>query len=56
MKYRVNVIVPCVVEATDADDAHDKALVLVMCHNRCGKIPEEIGIADAEVIEEIKED
>lgn len=54
MKYLVNVTVSCAVEASDQDEAHDKALIAVMNENRFGGLPDCIQIADAEVIKEIK--
>ena len=44
----------CIVEADNEDDAHDKALLTVMCKNRFDRLPDCIQCADAAVIKEIK--
>ena len=55
MKYQVSVSVMCIVDADNEDDAHDKALLAVMCKNRFDSLPDCIQCADAAVTNEIKE-
>ncbi len=54
MKYQVNVSVMCIVDADNEDDAHDKALLAVMCKNRFDRLPDCIQCADAAVIKEME--
>ena len=55
MKYHVNVIVSCIVEAADPDEAHDTAISQSVCKNRYGKMPSCIQSIDAEVIQKGEE-
>lgn len=55
MKFQVNVNVVCIVDAENEDDAHDKAMLAVMCKNRFDRLPDCIQSADAAVMKENKE-